>query len=150
MENQILNFIISPIILIAIGIGLIAMEAIVFSFYFFWFGLAFLIVGILSFFGVFSSGLLQLSSVAIVALLLLYLLKNKTVIEFLKSKEKKNNDNFLNEEGIGIIKNNKVYYKATYWSIDPKSENDFIENEKVIVLSALKGIVKVKKFEAKR
>ncbi|MBT5934655.1 nodulation efficiency protein D [Sulfurimonas sp.] len=145
MESLTLSLI-SPTILIAIGIGLIAMEALVFTFVFFWFGLAFLTVGVLSYFPLFTDGLWQLSTIAILAILSLILLRAKATDLFLNSQAEKNNDNFLNEKGIGVIKNGKVYYKATYWNIDPTNKESFNEGESVNVLSALKGVVAIEKI----
>ncbi|CAI6148748.1 MAG: hypothetical protein SPLUMA1_SPLUMAMAG1_00718 [uncultured Sulfurimonas sp.] len=145
MENQILNLI-SPIILIAIGIGLIALEAMIFSFVLFWFGIAAIIVGGLSFFPIYSDGLWQLASIAIIAMVLLLSLRVKATEIFLKSKDKKNNDNFLNEKGVGVIKDGKVYYKATYWNIDLNHTETFEEGEKVTVLGTAKGIADISKL----
>lgn len=138
---------ISPAILIAIGLGLIALEALSFSFILFWFGLSFMIVGILSYFSLFPDGLWQLSSIAIVAIALLFALRTKAIKIFMKSKEKENNDNFLNEKGIGIIKNAKVYYKATYWDIDLAHEDTFEEDEKVVVTGTKHGIADISKVK---
>ena len=145
MENQILNLF-SPTILIAIGIGLIVLEVFTFSFVLFWFGLASILVGIISFTSIFTDGLWQLSSIAIIAMALLFLLRLKAMEKFLKSKEKENNDNFFNEKGIGIIKDGKVYYKATYWNIDLVNKDTFVEDEKVTVLGAAKGIATIEKM----
>jgi len=145
MENQVLSLI-SPTILIAIGLGLIAIEMLIFSFVFFWFGLAFIIVGVLTYFSVFSDGLWQLSSTSVISIVLLLILRTKLIKLFLKTKEKENNDNFLNERGIGIVKNGKVYYKATYWDINLSNKELFEENEKVIVLNASKSIATIEKM----
>ncbi|MDQ7068296.1 MAG: nodulation efficiency protein D [Sulfurimonas sp.] len=145
MENQILSLI-SPTILVAIGIGLIALEMISFSFILFWFGLASIIVGGLSLFPIYSDGLWQLASIAIIAMGLLFVLRAKFTKIFLKSKDKEHNDNFLNEKGIGIIKNGKVYYKATYWDIDLENNEVFVDEEKVTVLGTGKGIAHIQKL----
>jgi len=145
VENQILSLI-SPIILLAIGLGLIALEILTFSFVFFWFGLAFLIIGALSYFAIFPDGLWQLSGVSVIAIVLLLSLRTTALKIFLKSKEKENNDNFLNEKGIGVVKGGKVYYKATYWNIDLANNDTFSDGEKVTVLSTAKGVAYIEKI----
>lgn len=137
---------ISPMILIAIGLGLIALEALTFSFILFWFGLSFMIIGIFSYFPLFPDGLWQLSSIAIVAIALLLTLRTKAIKIFMKAKEKENNDNFLNEKGIGIIKDGKVHYKATYWDIDLAHKDTFEEDEKVLVSGTKHGIADISKI----
>lgn len=143
METVTLN-VISPTVLVAIGIILIAIEAMIFSFVFFWFGLASVIVGVISLFFTFSDGLWQLATIGVVALLMLFFLRAKALEKFQKPKDGEIKDNFLNTEGIGTIHNGKVYYKATYWDCD--TINDFIDDEKVEVIEAKKGKVIIKKL----
>lgn len=138
--------IISPTILIAIGLFLIAIEAMSFSFISFWFGLASILIGIATNFIDFNDGLWQIASICILALVLLLSLRTKLMEKFLKSKDQEINDTFLNEKGEGVIKNGKVEYKATYWDIDSK-DTDFKEGEKVIVLSALRNKAKIEKYK---
>ena len=64
--------IISPTILIAIGLFLIAIEAMSFSFISFWFGLASILIGIATNFIDFNDGLWQIASIYILALVLLF------------------------------------------------------------------------------
>lgn len=139
---------ISPLILIAVGIGLIALEALLFSFIVFWFGMATIIVGLLSYLNIFEDGLWQLSTIAILSMLLLFTMRSKALQLFLKSKDQEYNDNFLNEEGVGVIKESNVYYKATNWRIDPMNKDEFKEGEQVHVLSVKKGIATIKKLDA--
>lgn len=137
----------SPLVLLSIGVLLIALESLFFSFVLFWFGLAFLIVGAISFFDVSLDLKWQLSLVSIISLALLLFLRAKALEMFLKSKEGENNDNFLNETGYGVIKNEKVFYKATYWDIDPACKVTFTDGEKVFVEKAEKNIAFIKKVD---
>jgi len=137
----------SPLVLLAIGVILIALESLLFSFVLFWFGLAFLIVGGISFFDVTLDLKWQLSLVSIISLALLVLLRAKALNMFLKSKEGENNDNFLNETGYGVIKNGKVFYKATYWEVDPACKITFDDGEKVFVEKAENNIAIIKKID---
>jgi membrane protein implicated in regulation of membrane protease activity len=141
MEIQILSSF-SAIVLLAIGIGLIAMEAIFYSFILIWFGLASIIVALITHFIGFDDGLLQIAAIGIISIVLLFSLRSKVLRMFLKSKDQEVNDNFLNDSGDGIIKDGKVYFKATYWDIDSEVTS-FQEGEKVKVLSTKKGKAKV-------
>ena len=143
VEIETLN-ILSPTLLIAIGIFLIATEAITFSFILFWFGLASIIVGLLSFIIDFPTLAWQLTAISIIALLSLFSLRTKALELFLKTKENDEvKDNFLNTGGDGVVKNSKVYYKATFWDCDTLEE--FEEGEKVRVLEAKRGKVIIEK-----
>lgn len=142
METATLS-VISPIILIAIGIVLIAIEAITFSFVLFWFGLASIIIGIFSYFFQFSDGLWQLTAIAIVSLLMLFLLRVKVLKKFDKPKDGAVKDNFFNTKGEGVVKDGKVYYKATYWNCD--TIDDFSDGEKVEVVEIKKGKAVIRK-----
>ncbi len=144
MQNLTLSLI-SPTSLMAIGIILIALEAITFSFVLFWFGIAFLIVSVLSLLNIYPDGFWQLSSVGIIAILMLVSLRTKTLKLFLKSKNKENNDNFLNEAGVGVIQNGKVYYKATLWNIGYEGKETFDDKEKVDVKSTKSGVAYIEK-----
>jgi membrane protein implicated in regulation of membrane protease activity len=118
---------ISSIILISIGIGLVSLEAILYSFFIVWFGFGFIIIGMINYFYIFSSGFVQIGSASVVAIVLMFLLKQK-LIESLKKAEDIKED-FFNEGGIGIVKNGMVFYKGTYFEII--SSKEYKENQKV-------------------
>ncbi|MFT5660031.1 MAG: hypothetical protein ACI9TV_000665 [Sulfurimonas sp.] len=145
MENLTLSLI-SPAYLSAIGIILITLEMLTFSFVLFWFGIGFLLVAGLSLFNVFPDALWQLGSIGLIAMLMLFFLRSRALEVFLKSK-KENNDNFLNEAGVGVIKHGKVDYKATYWEISYEGKETFAEDEKVTVLKTEKGVAFIEKIK---
>lgn len=147
MESQILSLI-SPIILIAIGIFLIAMESVFFSFILFWFGLASILIGLTSNIIGFDDGLWQIAAICTLAMILLFSLRTKAMKIFMKAKDDEIDNTFLNESGEGIIEQGKVKYKATYWDID-SSEKDFVDGEKVKVISALKNKAKIERIKDK-
>ena len=134
---------ISPVILIGIGIFLMALEVVTFTFVLFWFGVAFVLVGVMSYFVTFSDGAWQIASVGIISLVLLFFFRSKFLTIFLKaSKGDEVQDEFLNTKGVGVVKNGKIYYKATYWDCDDiKTLN---EGQKVEILEAKKAKVKIK------
>ena len=145
MENLTLS-IIPALYLSAIGITLIGIEMLTFSFVLFWFGIAFLLVSGLTLFNVFPDALWQFASIGVISILMLLFLRTKALELFLKSK-KENNDNFLNEAGVGTIKYDKVDYKATYWEIAYKGKETFVEGEKVTVLKTEKGFAFIEKIK---
>lgn len=138
---------IEPYTLLAIGITLIALEAVIASFVVIWFGFGFVLVAFISFFYAYSNVIWQLSTISIFSMILIFTFRNKFIKKFLESKVKVSDD-FLNEEGIGEIKNSKVFYKGTYWEIDQNINiNDFEENEKIIVLKTSRNVAFIKKKE---
>ena len=145
MPTQIILSVIDPYILLAIGVALIAFEALIASFVLIWFGFGFILTALISYVYIFSDGLWQIAIASIFSLILLLLFRKKALESFLKSK-KDISDNFLDEKGIGEIKNSKVFYKATYWDIDSTiDEKEFVEGEKVIVLKTHKNHATIEK-----
>ena len=137
--------VIDPFILLAIGIALIAFEALIASFILIWFGVGFVVIAIISSMYMFSDGIWQIAAASIISLLLLFLLRKKVLEKFLNSR-KDISDDFLNEKGIGEIRNSKVFYKATYWDIDSNiDEKEFVEGEKVVVLKTHKNTAIIEK-----
>ncbi|MBN2815051.1 MAG: nodulation efficiency protein D [Campylobacterales bacterium] len=134
----------SAMLLIAMGIGLIALEALLFSFVVFWFGVATILVGFSSYFIEYNDGLWQLATIALIALLLLFTLRSKALERFMKSQDHEHNDNFFNTSGEGEVRNGKVYFKGTYWKIE--SQQLFSEGERVRVTSTEGSTAQVEKL----
>ena len=134
-----------PYVLLGIGVILIAFEAIITSFILIWFGIGFIITALISYIYVFNDGVWQLAIASFISVLLLALLRKKAFEKFLQSDEEIS-DNFLDEKGFGEIKNQKVYYKGTYWQIDGSiDESKFNEGEKVIVTKTHKNSATISK-----
>ena len=119
---------ISPFIMLAIGALLCMAELMLFSFYLLFFGLAFIIVGAVNF-GVVFEWPYQILGVATLAIILLALLKAPLKSKFMAKKESYNEE-FLDEPGVGEIRENMVYFKGTLWKYDGALKN----GEKVQVL----------------
>ena len=119
---------ISPYIMIAIGALLCALEFMLFSFYLLFFGLAFIIIGAVNF-GIAFEWPYQILGVAALAIVLLALLKAPLKSKFMSRKESFNEE-FLDEVGVGEIRENMVYFKGTLWKYDGNLAN----GEKVTVL----------------
>ena len=119
---------ISPFIMIAIGALLCVAELMLFSFYLLFFGVAFIIVGAINF-GFNFEWPYQILGVAALAIILLVLLKAPLKSKFMTKKESFNEE-FLDEPGVGEIRENMVYFKGTLWKYDGGLKN----GEKVQVL----------------
>ena len=119
---------ISPFIMIAIGAVLCALEFTLFSFYLLFFGVAFIIVGAVNF-GFGFEWSFQILAVLVLAFILLALLKAPLKSKFMAKKENFNEE-FLDEPGVGEIRENMVYFKGTLWKYDGSLKN----GEKVQVL----------------
>jgi len=142
---KIMLSIIDPYILLGIGVILIALESVIASFILMWFGIGFILTAFISYLYAFDDGIWQLSIASFISILLLLLLRKRTFKKFLSSNEKIS-DNFLNEKGIGEIKNDKVFYKGTYWEIDGEiNESIFTEGEKVLVTKTFKNSATIEK-----
>ena len=145
MQTLIILSMIDPYILLAIGIALIAFEAIIASFILIWFGVGFVITAAISYIYPFTDGIWQIAIASIISLVFLFLLRKKALEKFLNSK-RNISDDFFNEKGIGEIRNSKVLYKATYWDIDSSlDEKEFVEGEKVVVLKTHKNSATIQK-----
>ena len=142
---KIMLSVIDPYILLGIGVVLIAFEAVVTSFILIWFGIGFMLTAFISYIYPFDDGIWQLAIASFISILLLLLLRKRTFKKFLSSNEEIT-DNFLNEKGIGEIKNEKVFYKGTYWEIDGETdESIFKEGEKVLVIKTFKNFATIEK-----
>ena len=119
---------ISPFIMIAIGALLCVAELMLFSFYLLFFGVAFIIVGAINF-GFNFEWPYQILGVAALAIILLVLLKAPLKSKFMAKKESFNEE-FLDEAGVGEIRENMVYFKGTLWKYDGGLKN----GEKVQIL----------------
>ena len=114
--------------MIAIGAVLCALEFTLFSFYLLFFGVAFIIVGAVNF-GFNFEWSFQILAVLVLAFISLALLKAPLKSKFMAKKESFNEE-FLDEAGVGEIRENMVYFKGTLWKYDGGLKN----GEKVQVL----------------
>jgi len=140
--------VISPLILLSIGIALIASEALVVSFVVFWFGLACLIVAGLTQLNIIDDIQWQLSIIALIAIFLLFTLRTKALKYFLKTDVPENEDNFLDTSGEGVIKENLVYFMATYWKIGNSQKETFEDGETVFVSGTKNGVAFIEKLKS--
>lgn len=119
---------ISPFLVLALGVFLIVAELLIGSFFIMFFGLGFLIVGVFGFF-IEIFWYHQILFAAIISVVLLFTLKKPIKNRFYNSKNEVKDD-FLNESGMGEVKEGKIYFKGTLWSYD----GELKDGEKVQVI----------------
>ncbi|MDL0087884.1 NfeD family protein [Campylobacter gastrosuis] len=121
------------------GICLILAELMFGSFYLLFCGLGFLATGILSFFIDFSWYFGLILS-AIFSIILIFALKKP----FKKSQKNEIKDDFLNERGFGVIKNDMVYFKGTFWHFDEGLKSKLKDGDRVEILSTKDNFAVIK------
>ncbi len=137
-------------LLFAIGLILIALEVFIYSFVVIWFGLGFFIVGFLSLFFSFDELNYQLITICIISILLLFLFRNSLKKRFFRTS-KNIPDNFLNSSGVGEFKQGKIFYKGTFWELDPNFDSTkLVENQKIKVLKVEQNIAFVDNTEVEK
>lgn len=131
----------SPLMLFSIAFALTGIEIMFGSFFIIWYALGFLIVAFVEYFFHFSDGLYQIITAFIIATFLLYILKDK-LIKFIKKSDGIVKDDFLNEEGFGIVKEGMIDFKGTLWNYEPQNLQ-LQENQRVKVKSAKNNIAQI-------
>jgi len=127
-------------IFLGIGVLLIAIEAMVLSYFLMFFGAGFLLVGILIFF-VEISLLWQLLLAFVISILLLLILR-RPIKNYFNKSDNSLNPEFLNETGIGEVKEGMIYFKGTFWKADI---SDLNAGDKVKVLGVKNGQIIIEK-----
>ena len=101
--------------LLAIGIVLIGLEALVFSFFLFPLGLGFLVVSILELWVLdYNSLFSQVATVFILALVCVLLFRQKFIS--LLGKSSSSVEEQVHTSGIGIIDGEQIKFEGTYWN----------------------------------
>ncbi len=120
--------------LLSIGLALLALEALFFTFIIMWFGIGFLLVAFLELIFPLGNLYIQVALASVVSLLFLILFRKKLLKKF-STPQKEIKDDFFNEAGVGEIKNSKVFYKGTFWELDDSVDSSlYSEGDKVKVL----------------
>ncbi|KIM10774.1 MAG: hypothetical protein KU37_08565 [Sulfuricurvum sp. PC08-66] len=103
-------------VLLAIGVGLMAVEIFLFSFYFFWMGLGFLLIGLVSMAVAFESGVVQIALAMTIGVVFVVLLRAKMVA--LTQKSQTTPEEHAHTGGMGIVEHGRIKLDGTYWQCD--------------------------------
>lgn len=132
---------ISPSYLVAIGILLIGLEAVIFSFVISFLGFALIIVAIISYFYTFDNPIIQLALASIIAFLTAFLLRNYILEKISKPSEEIESRAHIS--GVGYIDEDMIKFDGTYW----KSDDDlsgYNNGDKVEVIDVVNNKVVLK------
>ena len=105
--------VISVSYLLAIGILLIGLEALIFSFVLFFFGIGFIVVAFISQFYLFDSGIVQIAVAFVVALLFAYFFRKNLLEKMLK--ESSDVEERAHISGTGTVEKGMIKFDGTYW-----------------------------------
>ncbi len=127
--------------LLAIGILLIGLEALTFTFVLFFIGIGFVLVSIISYLYTFDNGTLQIAVAFIFALILTFGLR-KTLMNRL-SKPSTEKEERTHVSGIGEIQDGAVKFDGTYWkTLDDIS--GYKNGDKVTIIDVKDNMVVLK------
>jgi len=102
--------------LLAIGIVLIGVEALIFSFVLLWIGIGFLVVAVLSYFLLFESGYAQIAVAVSIGLVLVLLLRKWSMTLINKSED--DTEEKIHKSGVGVIDGGMIKMDGTFWQSD--------------------------------
>ena len=102
--------------LLAIGIVLIGIEALIFSFVLLWIGIGFLVVAVLSYFLLFESGYAQIAVAVSIGLVLVLLLRKWSMTLINKSED--DTEEKIHKSGVGVIDGGMIKMDGTFWQSD--------------------------------
>ena len=102
--------------LLAVGIIMIGLEALVFSFFLVWLGVGFVVVAGLSYFGMFESGTAQIATAVSIGLVLVFALRKWSMNMVNKTAD--DSEDKVHKGGIGTIDNGMIKLDGTFWQTD--------------------------------
>lgn len=128
--------------LLAIGIVLIGIEAIFFSFFLIWIGIGFLAVSVLSYFAFYESGIAQIATAFGLGLILVFALRKWSMNMINKTQD--DTEEKVHQSGIGTIDNGMIKMGGTFWQSD-SDLSDYKDGDKVEVLDIVNNKAKIAK-----
>jgi len=126
--------------LLAIGIVLIGIEALFFSFFLIWIGIGFLLVSVLSYFGLYENGIAQIATACVIGLALVFALRKWSMSVLNKTQDSTEERSHI--RGTGTIDNGMVQMDGTYWHSDDDLSG-FKDGDKVEVIDVINNKVKL-------
>lgn len=128
--------------LLAIGILLIGLEVLTFSFVLFFIGIGFVLVSFISYIYTFDNGFIQIALAFVLALLLAFALR-KTIIGKI-SKSSKKQEERAHIKGIGVVQDGAIKFDGTFWkTLDDLSK--YKNGDKVKVIDVKDNMVILEK-----
>ncbi len=126
--------------LLALGIILIGLEALIFSFVLLWIGIGFIVVSVLSYAGLFDSGYVQIAVAVSIGLVLVLALRKWSMNLINKSAD--DTEEKIHRSGIGIIEGGIIKMDGTYWQSDDDLSG-FKDGDKVEVVDIMNNKAKI-------
>jgi len=102
--------------LLALGIILIGLEALIFSFVLLWIGIGFIVVSFLTYMGLFDSGYVQIATAVSIGLVLVLGLRKWSMSLINKSADDR--EEKIHKSGVGVIDGGMIKMDGTYWQSD--------------------------------
>ena len=134
--------IISPSYLLAIGILLIGLEALTFSFVLFFVGLGFVVVSGISVFYEFDNGVIQIAVASVIALLSALSLRGYMLEKLTKPSEVEEERTHIS--GVGFVEDGSIKFDGTYWkTLDDISS--YKNGDKIDIADVVDNMVVIKK-----
>lgn len=128
--------------LLAIGIIIIGLEALVFSFFLVWLGVGFVIVAGLSYFGLFDSGVAQIATSVSIGLVLVFALRTWSMNMVNKSED--DTEEKVHKSGVGTVSDGMIKMDGTFWQSDDDLSG-YKNGDKVKVIDIINNKAKLAK-----
>ena len=128
--------------LLAIGIVLIGMEALIFSFVLLWIGIGFIVVSGFTYFGLFESGYAQIAVAVSIGLVLVLVLRKWSMTLINKSED--DTEEQIHKSGVGVIDGGMIKMDGTYWQSDDDL-SQYKDGDRVEVLDIVNNKAKLAK-----
>jgi len=124
--------------LLAVGILLVGIEALFFSFFLVWIGIGFLVVSALTYIGLYDNGVAQIASACVIGLVLVFALRKWSMNMLNRTQD--NSEEKVHKRGIGIIDNGMIKMDGTYWRSDDDLSG-FQNGDKVEIIDVVNNKV---------
>jgi len=126
--------------LLALGIVLIGLEALIFSFVLLWIGIGFIVVSVLSYAGLFDSGYVQIAVAVSIGLVLVLVLRKWSMN--LINKTADDSEEKIHKSGTGVIEGGMIKMDGTYWQSDDDLSG-FSDGDRVEVVDIMNNKAKI-------
>jgi len=126
--------------LLSIGIVMIGLEALIFSFFLVWLGVGFVIVAGLSYFGLFESGTAQIATAVSIGLVLVFVLRKWSMSMVNKTED--DSEEKIHKGGVGTVDNGMIKLDGTFWQTDDDLSG-YKDGDKVEVIDIINNRAKL-------